>query len=264
MSKEDFLLVFGFFGTGPIFTALAIFIDNIILKWIFGIVAFLGIALIVLFIVFFIIDKQKKKREPKSIYEYSILEKCPIDIEKTNQSYAVANHANEYSEREYCDFIDENNEYRFYTYLTYSDGSGGHVLMQEKEASSEVFYFGKSKKFNRLFNDFLFQVDETGESGAFGITARNILTGALIKCDWLSQRERYVSLNGFGRFYSQDIVNDVFVEGDKLIFKVTRLKCGGAGHTTLYYDENDIESKYTLVVKYAFGEFKVSRFFENN
>ena len=32
MSKEDFLLVFGFFGTGPIFTALAIFIDNIILK----------------------------------------------------------------------------------------------------------------------------------------------------------------------------------------------------------------------------------------
>ena len=186
MSKEDFLILLGAFGPGPIFTALAIFIDNIILKWIFGIVAFLGIALIVFVLVFFTLDQQKEKKrnkqEPKSIYKYNILEKYPIDIEKMNQAYAVADHANEYSGREYCDFIDENNEYRFYTYLTYSDGSGGHVLMQENKASSEVFYFGKSKKFNRLFNDFLFQVDETGEVGDFGITARNILTGELIRC----------------------------------------------------------------------------------
>ena len=107
-------------------------------------------------------------------------------------------------------------------------------------------------------------MDETGEVGDFGITARNILTGELIHCNWLSQQARHISFNGFGRFYSQDVVNEVFIDGDKLIFKVTRLKCDGAWHTNLYYGEADIEAKYTLVVKYAFGEFKVSRFFENN
>lgn len=269
MSKEDFLLVFGFFGTGPIFTALAIFIDNIILKWIFGIVAFLGIALIVFVLVFFTIDQQKekkrKKQEPKSIYEYKILERFPINIEKCNQIYVESGCTESYKGREYCELIDESEEYRFYSYLTCSDGSGGYVLRQDKSVPDEVVYFGKNKQFNCVFNGYLFQVDGTDELWkGFGITARNVYTGELVRCDWLSKKGHFVLIGGYGRVYSQDTVNNVFIKDDKLIFEVSRVKSDDPFEENDEFDENDIDVNYTLVVKYVFGEFKVSRFFENN
>lgn len=264
-NKKDILIICGFFGPGPVFAVLAFLVKNTVLKWIFGGTACLFIALNVSLIAFVIvtsfIEQQKEKRKPKSIFRYKILEPYPIDIEKTNQAYAAAPHEKGGSEREYCEIIAENDEYRFYTYQTYSDGSGGYILRQEKNPSAEVVYFGEKKKYNCLFGGYLFQVDKTGEVRWFGITARNVKTGELIKCDWLSHEWRLINFNGFGRFYSADIVEDVVKDGDKLIFKVTRLNTK-RDYDSLYGDDEDIVAKYTLVVECIFGEFKVTRIIE--
>ena len=269
MSKKDFLLLFGFFGTGPIFATLAIFVDNIVLKWIFGIISFIGVAFVVYIIGTMVIEKlvenYKDRHKPKTIYEYKILERYPINIEKCNQIYVESGCTESYKGREYCELIDESEEYRFYSYLTCSDGSGGYVLRQDKSVPDEVVYFGKNKRFNCVFNGYLFQVDRTDELWkGFGITARNIYTGELVRCNWLSKKGHFVLIGGYGRVYSQDTVNNVFIKDDKLIFEVSRVKSDDPFEENDEFDENDIDVNYTLVVKYAFGEFKVTRFFEKN
>lgn len=69
----------------------------------------------------------------KPPYSCKILERYKIDIEKTNQFYKQGRITEEtFGEREYCELVAESNDYRFYNYRTYSDGSGGYILRQEK------------------------------------------------------------------------------------------------------------------------------------
>lgn len=196
----------------------------------------------------------------KPPYSCKILERYKIDIEKTNQFYKQGRITEEsFGEREYCELVAESNDYRFYNYRTYSDGSGGYILRQEKASPKKVVYFGSCKRHNCVFRGYLFQVDARGTSGfggeQFGITARNIIDGSKISFNWLSQK--YIYSQGYrGHAPSQDAVNSVEVNGDKLIFKVTRYKSDSKD-----FDEYDRNADYELIVQYVSGKFKANAIF---
>ncbi len=193
----------------------------------------------------------------KPPYSCKILERYKIDIEKTNEFYKQGRITEEtFGEREYCELVAESNDYRFYSYRTYSDGSGGYILRQEKASPKKVVYFGNCKKFNCVFKGYLFQVNSSGEIGRFGITGRNIIDGSLTSFKWLSEKSNMIVINGFGRMYSQDTVKAVRVEGDKLIFNVSRCKS-----SSKEADPFDREAEYTLVVEHTSGKFKANAIF---
>ena len=193
----------------------------------------------------------------KPPYSCKILERYKIDIEKTNQFYKEGRITEEsFGKREYCELVAESNDYRFYSYQTYSDGSGGYILRQEKSAPKKVVYFGECKKFNCVFKGVLFQVNAAGEIGRFGITGRNIIDGSLTRFKWLSEKSNMIVINGFGRMYSQDTVKAVRIENDKMIFDVSRCKS-----SSNEADPYDREAEYTLVVEYASGKFKANAIF---
>ena len=196
----------------------------------------------------------------KPPYSCKILERYKIDIEKTNQFYKQGRITEEsFGEREYCELVAESNDYRFYNYRTYSDGSGGYILRQEKASPKKIVYFGTCKRHNCVFKGYLFQVNARGTSGfggeQFGITARNIIDGSKISFNWLSQK--YIYSQGYrGHAPSQDAVNSVEVNGDKLIFKVTRYKSDSKD-----FDEYDRNADYELIVQYVSGKFKANAIF---
>lgn len=193
----------------------------------------------------------------KPPYSCKILERYKIDIEKTNQFYKEGRITEEtFGKREYCELVAESNDYRFYSYQTYSDGSGGYILRQEKTSPKKVVYFGECKKFNCVFKGVLFQVNASGEIGRFGITGRNIIDGSLTRFKWLSEKSDMIVINGFGRMYSQDTVKAVRVENDKMIFEVSRCKS-----SSNEADPYDREAEYILVIEYASGKFKANAIF---
>ena len=195
----------------------------------------------------------------KEPYNCKILERYRINIEKTNQEFENSGAKSILGGREYCELVAEDNKYRFYSYRTYSDGSGGYLLRQEKTSPRKIVFFGSCKIFNRIFKGHLFQVDSRGTSGFgvedFGITARNIVTGAQYSFNWLS--DKYIYSKGLnGHAPSQDVVNSVIVDGDKLIFNVTRYKSDSEEH-----DEYDRNTKYDLVVEFVNGKFNATAIF---
>ncbi len=199
------------------------------------------------------------KKEP---YEYKVLEKYKIDIESTNRAFQENKTSKEsWGGREYCELVAENNAYQFYGYRTYSDHSGGYILRREKRNPKNIVFFGENKIFNCVFHDYLFQVSSSGELGRFGITGRNINDGALVKFNWLSEKAVFVVINGYGRFYSQDSVKDLFVKDGKLIFKVSRQKSNDPHHEDTHPDKYDLDIAYDLVVEYVDGKYKATRFF---
>ena len=195
------------------------------------------------------------------IYRCKILDRYKIDIEKTNQlyleKYSVEKH---FIMREYCELVAESEDYRFYGYLTYSDRSGGSILRQDKSKPKNVAYFGKNKTFNIVFHGYLFQVKSFDVSG-FGnsdrmmITARNIVDGKLICFNWLSDKYLWRKMGG-GHVSSQDIVNNVKIVGNKLIFEVTRRESGETIN-----DVYDRDTDYILEVEYDGLNFKATAIF---
>lgn len=203
----------------------------------------------------------------KEPYECKILEAYKIDIEKTNSIYKVNNSREEpelLTKREYCELIAESNKYNFYSYRTYSDGSGGYVLRQDKQNPMNVVYFGDCKMHNCVFHGYLFQVNHSGEIGRFGITGRNIQTGEITRFSWLSDKGNAYVIRGYGRFYCQDSVNKVFIKDGKLIFKITRKKSNYSPKGSSKNDKYDIDTDYDLVVSYAEGKLKATAVYPAN
>ena len=203
----------------------------------------------------------------KEPYECKMLETYKIDIEKTNNIYK-ANNPNGKSElgtqREYCELIAESSEYNFYSYRTYSDGSGGYVLRQDKQNPMNVVYFGDCKIHNCVFHGYLFQVNRSGEIGRFGITGKNIQTGEIRNFSWLSDKANTYVINGFGRFYCQDSVNKVFIKDGKLVFKITRKKSDYSPEEDNKNNKYDVDTDYDLVISYAEGKLKATAVYPAN
>lgn len=191
--------------------------------------------------------------KPKEIYKYNILEKYKIDIDKENRSSHNA-----------CELVTKDDQYAFYRYKACSDGSGGYILRQEINNPKKVVFFGESKIFNIVYKNHLFQVDKNGELGRFGITARNCSTGQLTKYGWIGQKAVYlVTPDGFGRFYSQDDVDDVYIKDDKLYFKCYREQSLNPGHKETKPDRYDVTAYFTLVVEVKSGKFMATALFDD-
>ena len=89
------------------------------------------------------------KKEP---YQYKILEKYKIDIEKTNQTFLYSSNATDnWRGREFCELVAGNKDYLFYAYRTYSDGNGGYILRQDKIKPKNVVFLVKIKSLTAFF-----------------------------------------------------------------------------------------------------------------
>lgn len=198
----------------------------------------------------------------KEVHKYKVMERYRIDISKTNRLYNEGkSKEGSWGRREFCHVIAEGQKYIFYGYRTFEDGSGGYVLRQEKDNPRKIVFFGDCRLFNCVFHDYLFQVNREGEIGRFGITARHVASGNQIRYNWLSERANYIAINGYGRFYSQDTVEDVYVKDGKLVFRVSRKKSNDPHHKYEQSDCYDIDVKYDLIVEYVSGEFKATAIF---
>ena len=198
-----------------------------------------------------------EEKTVKKIYEYDMLERYAIDVEKTNAEFHNKTDINEYDEQEYCKLIGETEKYMFYSYKTYTDGSGGYILRQEKERPEIVVYFGESRIFNCIFGNILFQVNDNDETGFFNVLGKNVETGKVYKFNWFSPNSIFVNATGYGRFFCQDTVKKVYVENDKLFFEVSRRKSSDPFHEYEGNPKYDVDMDYTLTVTYNEGKLKV-------
>lgn len=199
------------------------------------------------------------KKEP---YQYKVLERYKIDIEKTNELFQSGQTNTEsWKDREFCELVAQDNLYKFYGYRTYSDHSGGYILRQEKKKPKNVVFFGDNKQLNCIFHGYLFQVNHNGELGRFGITGRNVMDGSLTQFNWLSDKAKFILINSYGRFYSQDSVKSVSIKEDKMVFKVSREQSSDPREKEKATDIYDIDVEYDLVVEFISGKFKATRVF---
>ena len=183
--------------------------------------------------------------KPKEIYMHKILEKVKINIDEENQS-----------PNKTCELVSKDNQYAFYRYNAFPDGSGGYILRQEINNPKKVVFFGESKIFNIVYKGYLFQVDKNGEHGRFCISARNCETGQLIEYNWIGQKAVFlVTPDGYGRFYSQDEVDGVYSKDDKLYFKCYREQSLDPHHKETKPDRYDVTAEFMLVVEEKEGKF---------
>ena len=157
----------------------------------------------------------------KEHYNYKMLEKVKIDIEKTNKRFARKS-VNNSEPREYCQIVCESDEYRFYSYQTYSDGSGGYLLRQSKSQPSDIVYFGKCCFINRVFHNYLLQLNKNYGIGYLKVIAKNVKTSETKEFKFLSRKAYDFAKNGYHKLALHDEVNGVFIKDGKFIVKLTR------------------------------------------
>ena len=176
-------------------------------------------------------------RQEKAIYEYKMMEQVDCDLDT-----AIKNPNPGF--QEYCKIIAESTDYKFYSYKTHSDSSGGYVIRRSKANPKETLFFGENHQLACVFQQYLILCDHSGQRGRFYIHARNIITGFEQKCDWLGQGDLYVVVNGYGRFFVQDSIKDIRVEGARLVFNIQRKK---SNHNEPE-DKHNIDTEYQLIV----------------
>lgn len=191
----------------------------------------------------------------KEIYRHKILERCWIDIDKINRRYEKGKIKTKFSgQQEYCKIIAEDEKYWFYSYRNYSDGSGGYILRRDKKSKDNIVFFGECKKFNVIFHNYLFQANTRAETGNPHITATNITDGYVKNFDhWISNERVMLIFGSFGRFFGKDFVDDMYINNDKLILEISRIK-SVHGHNEFEY-----EFKYKIIVEYKNYDFIITK-----
>lgn len=199
---------------------------------------------------FFIIKIFLFALPPKKPYKLKPFQRYWINIEKINKKYIRNDIVDDCYGREYCELVAESEKYYFYSYRTYSDGSGGYILRRDKKNKDKIVYFGESKEFNIAFHDYLFQIDKKG------IIGKNIEDGTVQHFNWLSTKSNFTLNGNFGRYYSQDSVKDIYIDENKLVLKISRVSS--------HEEPNDIYNRtmvYNIVVNYNNGKFEATKIF---
>lgn len=166
-------------------------------------------------------------KKEKAIYEYKMMEQVDCDLDA-----AIRNPTPGFMD--YCKLTAESTDYSFYSYKAFQDNSGGYVIRRSKNNPAQTLFFGENYQLSCVFKDYLFQCGHSGERGRFYIFAKNILTGNVIKCDWLGKGDVFVNINGYGRFYVQDTINSISAQGDTLVFDVTRKRSSSSANSDKY------------------------------
>ena len=170
-----------------------------------------------------------------------------------------------------CFLVAENDEYCFYNYGCYPDGSGGCTVGQKKSNPKEVLFFGKARSKTCVFRNKLVQVDGSAYGTELYLFVKDIDSGKEKIYPWFG---KYAIPTGRGSRYDQDNVLDMKVDvaSDSIIIEVQR-------H---YYinpspDDNEAicnaDTNYVMIVKAdgdgfqataEFPELNVSVIFDGN
>lgn len=195
--------------------------------------------------------------QKKEIYDFKLLQKCNIDIAKINEGFLKnGKTCDSQEEHEYCILVGESKNYYFWAYKTRENGRGGYILRQEKCAPNNVVFFGKNEDFACVFKGYLFLAKSICEVGKPSIIARKTTSGLLSSCDWLSHKTIKYTVFDVIRHYYQDSITDMFIENDKLVFKISRKKSD-----SIEDDAYDTYVDYVLTVKYKDKQFYVDSIF---
>lgn len=150
--------------------------------------------------------------------ELPLLSPLKIDIEKAVKEGIAGKQRWEGSK---CFLVAENDEYRFYNYGCYPDGSGGCTVGQKKTDPKEVLFFGKARSKTCVFHNQLVQVDGSAYGTALYLFVKDIESGKEKIYPWFG---KYAIPTGSGSRYDQDNVLDMKVDtaSDSIIIEVQR------------------------------------------
>jgi len=120
-----------------------------------------------------------------------------------------------------CVLVGETDEYRFYNYGCYSDGSGGCTIAQKKSKPKQVLFFGKAKHKTCIFHNKLVQIDSTAYGTELYLFVKDIDSGKEKIYPWFG---KYAIPTGWGSRYDQDHILDMRVDAnsDSIIIEVQR------------------------------------------
>lgn len=120
-----------------------------------------------------------------------------------------------------CMLVAENEEYRFYNYGCYPDGSGGCTVGQLKSNPKRVLFFGKARCKTCIFHDKLVQISTTAYGTELYLFVKDIKTGKEKIYPWFG---KYAIPTGRGSRYDQDSILDMRVDtaSDSIIIDVRR------------------------------------------
>ena len=182
--------------------------------------------------------------------EMNILDSLPIDVYKAYLNGIPGRNAWEGSK---CFAIAESENYIFYNYGCYPDGSGGCNLRQNKDNPKKVVFFGKARMMSCIFHDHLVQVDTSAYGTELYLWTKDVHTGKERIYPWFG---KYDIPTGRGSRYDQDNVLGMWVdnERDAVIIEVRRSFCESADSSDPEYVCN-ADTRYNLIVKYTNGEF---------
>lgn len=150
--------------------------------------------------------------------ERPLLSPLKIDIEKAVEDGVPGA---SFSLKSDCILIAENDEYRFYNYGCFSDGSGGCNVGQKKSNPKEVFFFGSAKTNTCIFHNKLVQINGSAYGTELYLFVRDIVSGKEKIYPWFG---KYAIPTGRGSRYNQDIILDMKVDedSDSIIINVKR------------------------------------------
>ena len=154
-----------------------------------------------------------------------------------------------------CKIIDENDEFVFYNYHCYEDGSGGCTLRQRKANRNDVVFFGTSKKFGCIFHNHLVQVDCHEYGNEFYVWSKDIQNGTEKLYSWFG---RYAIPTGRGSRYTQDYVKVMRIDRsqDAIILEVQRTALSPSPMADDWDKKLNVETNYSLVITYSGGDLR--------
>ena len=150
--------------------------------------------------------------------ELPLLSPLKIDIEKAVKEGVAGKQPWEGSK---CFLVAENDEYRFYNYGCYPDGSGGCTVGQKKSNPKKVLFFGKARSKTCIFHNKLVQVNGSAYGTELYLFVKDIDSGKEKIYPWFG---KYAIPTGRGSRYDQDNVLDMRVDtaSDSIIIEVQR------------------------------------------
>ena len=161
----------------------------------------------------------------KPIYQYDILDRYNINIEKFN-----ANASKSFPQLDYCRLLGETNRYNIFVFRDTNIAiHKKYLLRQDKAAPKKVVYLGEAQKFNCVFQNKIFLMDYT--SGHIHYLHPNLIcvdieTGKREAYDILSKRNICQLSAGMGAYFSQDCIDSISVQENTLVLGIIRYEEG--------------------------------------
>lgn len=200
--------------------------------------------------------------------ELPLLSPLKINIEKAVKVGVAGKQTWEGSK---CFLVAENDEYRFYNYGCYPDGSGGCTVGQKKSKPKQIFFFGKARSITCIFHNKLVQINRSAYGTELYLFVKDIASGEEKIYPWFG---KYAIPTDRGSRYDQDNILDMKVdtESDSIIIEVQR-QC----YINPSPEDNEIlcnaDTNYIMTVKAngddfqataEFPELNISVIFGNN